>query len=118
MLVRLPDGYSNMLELHKKSMRRPNIRFVGGYLLQVEGVNIGRYDKDLQSHDGVFLGAYDEFVEANLDELSDIKKVYSKVKKVVSSDSDKQEKKKEKKKVGSTLSTSFNRLFGDEDDDF
>lgn len=113
-LIRLPEGYNNMLELYNVSLNHPGVRFIGGNLLGVGGVLIGRFDEGKDTGSPVYNGIYDTFVECRLDELDSVSCVaripkQSKPKKVAS------EKKKSPivKKV-QVIST----MFGEPEEDF
>ena len=45
-LCRVPDGYNNMQHICTLSEMYPNLRFCGGYLLQLDGVRIGVFDAE------------------------------------------------------------------------
>jgi len=71
-LVRLPNGYCDMLELVNQTVLNPDVRFIGGNLLGVEGVNIGRTDNGKEKLSPVFLDVYDTFLEVDLNDLQGI----------------------------------------------
>lgn len=71
-LVRLPDGYNNMLELYNVSTKHPGVRFIGGNLLAIGGVLIGRFDEGKEGASPVYNGVYDTFIECGLSELDSI----------------------------------------------
>lgn len=77
-LVEMPDGFSDMREALRICRELPEARLIGGKLLGIEGVRIGRFDEgDLE---GVkftdkrvfFEGSYDPFVEVDLMDLENI----------------------------------------------
>lgn len=65
-LVRLPKGYNKMMELKTLSEKYSDVRFVGGSLLSVGGIKVGRYDAKPSILCDIF---YDNFLELSLDEL-------------------------------------------------
>ena len=131
-LCRLPSGFSDMREVSNLSRRLPGIRFIGGNLLELPDIKIGRYDEGKDKLSAVFKGFYDTFLEirsADVDRVEDIKeglsptvlqdlegiKIKSGKKRVVNRSIG--EKKEKPKKVKAVVQ-SFGSLFGDEDVDF
>lgn len=107
-LVRLPDDYCNMQELKTLCEGNPSIRVIGGKLLNIEGVRIGRFDSNKPV---VCCGVYDTFIESDIDDLDGIKE---KIKKVKVSEV---KEKKAKEKVPAEKKTSkkveaFKNMFG------
>lgn len=45
-LCRVPEGYSNMEQLYTISTMHPNVRFCGGKLLKLDGVQIGVFSDE------------------------------------------------------------------------
>lgn len=113
-LVRLEDDFKDMRVLLKYSKKYPFIRFIGGYLLGVEGINIGRYDKGKDKMSPVFSEMYDTFIEVALKNLDGIQEVIKRNKKKVSSMSNGTTKtKKPKVKKESKRKVAFGNLFGE-----
>jgi len=71
-LCKVPDGYHNMEQLHSISSMYGNIRFCGGHLLALDGINIGLFDVEKEKR-YVFKDEYscqeDIKTLADLDEL-------------------------------------------------
>ena len=65
--------------------RYPSVRVVGGNLLAVEGVRIGRYERGKERMSPVFDCVYDTFVETSLNDLSGIEEKVRKAKSSISS---------------------------------
>ena len=117
-LVRLPDGYCNMRELWNLS-RTKNVRFIGGNLLGVKGVSIGRYEEGKEKMSPVFNGEYDVFLESNISDLENLTEKIKKFSKKENGGRSKGEKKqKEPTKKKSKISASINSLFGGTEVDF
>ena len=116
-LVRLADDYSNMLVLKKLCENREDIRVIGGKLLNIEGVRIGRYDSNKPV---VCNGVYDAFIEVDIDDQEGIQEKIKKVK-VAEVKEKKVREKKEKapaeKKVSKKV-VAFNSMFGGSGEDF
>lgn len=111
-LVRLEKDYSDMRVLCNYTKKYPNIRFIGGNLLGVEGVNIGRYDKGKDKMSPVFNEMYDTFLEVSLKDLDGIQEIIKRNKKKVSSMSGSTKSKKSKEKKVSKRKVAFSNLFG------
>ena len=77
-LIRLDDDFSNMRELYNLSLEYPNVRFIGGNLLGIPGLKIGRYDKGKEKISAHFHGIYDIFREVELADIS-VQEVMSKI---------------------------------------
>lgn len=116
-LVRLPDDFSHMLTLKTLCIGREDIRLIGGKLLNIEGVRIGRFDGNKPV---VCNGVYDSFLEVDIDNLEGIKEKIKKVK-VVEVKEKKAKEKKDKapaeKKVSKKV-VAFNSMFGGEGEEF
>lgn len=103
-LVRLPDDYSDMRTLYDISLKDDSVRFIGGNLLEIPGIKIGRYSTGKEKLSSVFNGVYDYFRECPLDEISVI----------VGSPS----KKKSSEKKGVKKNIFVNMLSSSEEDEF
>lgn len=117
-LVRLPDDYSNMKLVKSLCNSYPTVRVIGGNLLNIEGVHIGRYEVGKDKGSPVYNGVYDQFLEIPLSEIGNLKEVVKKARKKL--DSTETEKKskgskvaKEKKAVSkkNEMAKSFSSLF-------
>lgn len=123
------DGSLDLRQLTEVCKQNSNTRVIGGKLLQVEGIKIGRYEKGKEKHSPVYDGMYDTFMEVRLNNLEGIKERISKVKKREESDG---EEKKPKSKSGKAKQpkapkaekqppkkvAAFNNLFGGNDVEF
>lgn len=78
-LVRVPEGYCDMRQVKTYCSKYPSVRFIGGNLLNIEGVRIGRYDKGKDKMSPVLCDMQDTFVEVNLDDLNGIQEKVKKV---------------------------------------
>ena len=124
-LVRVPDGYCDMRNLYNICKARSDVRVIGGNLLAVEGVRVGRFEGGKDKIAPVFNGVYDSFLEVGLSELGDVTELVKKAKKKMKDTSD--EKKPRKKKEKSSESTpkrkenkivkSFGCLFSNSDEE-
>lgn len=116
-LVRVPDDYFDMLTLKRLCDSRHDVRIIGGKLLNIEGVRIGRFDGNKPV---VCNGVYDSFLEVDIDDLEGIKEKIKKVK-VVEVKEKKAKEKKDKapaeKKVSKKV-VAFNSMFGGEGEEF
>lgn len=121
-IIRLPEGYSDMREVKSLCGRGENIRVIGGNLLNIDGVKIGRYDTGKDKGSPVYNGIYDQFLEVDLKDLGNIsEKVRKARKKINSANESKNSKSPKKAKVVSKkndISKSFTALFGSEEEDF
>lgn len=121
-LIRLPDGYSDMREVKSLCNRGENTRVIGGNLLNIEGVKIGRYDSGKDKGSPVYNGIYDQFLEVDLKDLGNIsEKVKKARKKISSAEGSKKSTGSKKQKVAAkknNIGKSFTTLFGSEEEDF
>lgn len=119
-LVRLPDGFSDMRKAEEICMNSEGfedvehkVRVIGGNLLEIPGIFIGRYDTGKEKMSAVFNGVYDIFREVDLCELS-VKEVFGKLHGKSRSSQGKSKKLTPRVKVRASLES----LFGTEEDDF
>lgn len=119
LLVRLEEDFCNMRQVYDCSKRHPEARFIGGNLLAIPGIKVGRFES--KKKPVVYDGVYDDFIEVNLSELDNVHEVVKKVKvkvvdgtEVVSKKKRKGEKKPKKEKKPNKRLASFNSLFGGE----
>ena len=115
-LVRLPEGYCDMRTLWNISQERPEVRFIGGNLLKIDGVNIGRYGDCKQV---ICRDMYDSFVEVDLNDLDGLQEIVRKTRKKAESSGEEGSKRKrsssgkpKEKRIPKRLAA-FNKLFGD-----
>ena len=120
-LLKLPQGYCDMLNVHNICCKYPNIRVVGGNLLGVEGVSIGRFEDGKDRMLPVFDGIYDTFVEVDLNDLDGLQEIVRKTRRRAEGIGV-GKKKAANKKTGSSSSKPkrlskksevFGKLFGD-----
>lgn len=127
LLVRLDKDYCNMRELYDYSTKYPNARFIGGNLLGIPGVKIGRFDSSKKPV--VCNEVYDDFVEVKLSELDNLQEIVKQVKvklvdgeEVVSKRRKGDKKAKTKKTAKPSKATKkvavFSSLFGSDSVDF
>lgn len=122
-LIRLPNGYCDMRNVHSICSKRPDVRVIGGNLLAVDGVRVGRFEGGKDKIAPVFNGVYDSFLEVSLGELGDVTELVKKAKKTMKSVSDesKPRKKKEKssestpKRKVNSIANAFSCLFSESD---
>lgn len=123
-LVRLPDGYNDMRYLHSICSQREDVRVIGGHLLGIEGVRVGRFDSGKDKLYPVYDGMYDSFLEVGISDLDNLTELVRKAKKP-SSDKPKGSSKpragKKSSEDGNTprktnkIATSFSCLFSESD---
>lgn len=118
-LVRLPEGFCDMRkaeELCKVNKDytdvEAKVRLIGGNLLEIPSVAIGRYNKGKEKMSAVFNGVYDIFKELHLEDI-EVKEVMSKVR---SSSSGKSSPKASKSKL--KKAESLSKFFGDSCSEF
>lgn len=125
-LLRVPDNYCQLKELVGYCNQYKSLRVVGGNLLAVDGLRIGRFEVDKKKIYPVFNGMYDNFLEMQLSDLGNVTEVVRKAKKKLNPE-DKPKKSKSKKdktskpkkekvskpKKSSAMLNSFNSLFNE-----
>ena len=105
-LLEVRDGYADMRTLISACEKNKNLRVIGGKLLGIEGINIGRFDiEDRNKKLGIYYdGMYDLFKEVELSDLDNlteiVKKSVEKLKKTTD-DTEKKSKNRKPKKAGS-----------------
>lgn len=80
-LVRVPEDYHDMRFLKQVCDKYPTVRIIGGNLLGVEGVRVGRYESTKKSIPVVYKDIYDDFVEVNLEDLDGLQEIVKKTRK-------------------------------------
>lgn len=120
LLVELPSDFTDMRVLYDYCMNYPQVRFIGGKLLGIKGLRIGRSDEGKDNMSSVYEGMYDGFVETSLSDLSNIREIVKRVKTKVIEGSDKKVSKAKKEKVvkPNKKVESFKKLFTEEEVDF
>ena len=112
-----------MMELVKVCTDIPNSRLIGGNLLAVEGVRIGRFEDEKKKLYPVYNGIYDNFIESNLSDIGNLTEVVKKAKKKLGSSESgkkspgKKSKSSQKPKKVSVVAQSFTSLFSDSSDE-
>lgn len=118
-LLRLPEGYSNMRVLREKCTSDPRIRYIGGNLLGIEGVRIGRFDEGKEKMPPVFKDMYDTFVEVSLNDLDGLQEIVKKTRKRAESiEGGKRSPRVAKPKRAKRGVEAFRSLFGEEEEEF
>lgn len=121
-LVRVDESFSDMRKAREICSMGDNVRIIGGYLLQIDGVRIGRYDLGKNGGTIVYSGIYDSFVELPLLEIGNLQEVVRKARTKLDSGGDEGKKKNvksERKAIRKTdFGKSFNTLFEGEEEDF
>lgn len=123
-LIKLENSYCDMLNLYKLSEMYPSVHYIGGKLLEIPGIHVGRFDKGKEKLSSYFDGMYDYFVEAELSELSNIDLVRSRVSKhnkkdyEMTDDENTKEKKSSKKSSVKKPKYSVSSLFESDAVDF
>ena len=118
-LIRLPKGYCDMRSIKGWCEKYPSVRVIGGDLLGIEGVRIGRYDKGKENMSPVFNDVQDYFVEVDLGNLEGVSEVIkaSRSKLEGVGNEGKSEKKKAEKAAPRRIAV-FNGMFGGAEVDF
>lgn len=118
----------NLRDLVRFCEKHPSVRVIGGNLLAVRGLRIGRFDSGKDKMSSVFKDIYDSFVEVNLGDLDGLKEIVTRTRKKaeanesgggkakVRTKGNKSTKPKEKK--SSKRAEAAMRLFGNAEEDF
>ena len=116
-LVRLPKDFPNsiynMRTVYELSIKNPNMRFIGGNILGIEGIRVGRFDSGKEKMSSVFSDIYDTFVEVDLDDLSGIQEIVKKTRRRAEHIMKEKKPRAPKEKKVSRRVQAFNSLFGD-----
>lgn len=120
-LVVLPEGYSDMRKVESICLNSEGyydvehkVRVIGGNLLEIPDVYIGRYDKGKEKMSSVYNGTYDIFREVLLSDIN-VREVFSKVSKKSSSSKNISSRRLSPK---SRVKSSLDSLFGGVEEDF
>lgn len=122
-LIRLNEDYPcdkykpNLRDLVSVCSKFDSVRFLGGTLLGVEGLKIGRFEEGKDKMSPIFKDIYDTFVEVRLDDLNGLTEIVKKTrKKAERNEKDKKPKVMKAKKPKKQLEA-FKNLFGDEEEE-
>lgn len=123
-LVRLGDDFPtsscNMLTLAMLSSKRDDVRFIGGKILNIPEVRIGRYNVGKEKS-SVYDEYYDNFIEVDLSDLDGVqekvKKVRAKLEKVTKTKVSKRGSRIKKEKKVSKRKESFQKLFSSNEEE-
>lgn len=97
----------------------PSVRVMGGNLLGVEGLRVGRFDTGKEKMSPVFRDIYDTFVEVRLDDLEGLTEIVKKTrKKAEGSEGRVRTPKVVKPKKSKRQVEAFKSLFGEEEVEF
>lgn len=77
-LVRVDKDFSDMRYVLNSCKQDKNVRFIGGKLLNIDGVRIGRFDNGKEKMSPYFEDMYDNFVEVELNNLEGIQEIVKK----------------------------------------
>lgn len=112
-----PNANVNMRTLYELSSSHPGVRFIGGRLLALNGINIGRFDEGKSKMSVNYSDVYDNFLEVKLSEIGNLKEIVKKSRKKLEDAEDKPKKKKVSKEhkpgKASKRVTAFSNLFSD-----
>ena len=89
-----PNETYNMRTLYELSVKYPKVRFIGGRVLGIMGIQVGRFDDGKSKMSVNFSDVYDNFVEVRLSELSNLKEITKKSRKKLEDTEEKPKKKK------------------------
>ena len=121
-LLRVDNSFSDMRVLKKLCEKHSSLRIIGGNLLNIEGVRIGRYSNGKDKGSPLYNGIYDTFLEVNLSDLNNIKNIVKKVKRRSDPESSVKSAKNAKSKKAVTkksdIAKSFSSLFSGGEEDF
>lgn len=112
-----PNANANMRTLYELSLSHPGVRFIGGRLLALNGISIGRFDEGKSKMSVNYSDVYDNFLEVKLSEIGNLKKIVKKSRKKLEDAEDKPKKKKASKEhkpgKASKRVAAFSNLFSD-----
>lgn len=128
-LVRLGDDFPRESKLNLRDLvsickEHTSVRFIGGSLLGVEELRVGRFNEGKDKMSPVFKDIYDSFVEVSLDDLDGLKEIISKTRrKAESTNSTKGTKakvrsKQPKERKSSKRAEAAMKLFGGMEEEF
>ena len=112
-----PNANVNIRTLYELSLSHPGVRFIGGRLLALNGINIGRFDEGKSKMSVNYSDVYDNFLEVKLSEIGNLKEIVKKSRKKLEDAEDKPKKKKVSKEhkpgKASKRVAAFSNLFSD-----
>lgn len=112
-----PNANVNMRTLYELSLSHPGVRFIGGRLLALNGISIGRFDEGKSKMSVNYSDVYDNFLEVKLSEIGNLKEIVKKSRKKLEDAEDKPKKKKASKEhkpgKASKRVAAFSNLFSD-----
>lgn len=121
-LVRVGEDFSDMRKALDLCSKNKKVRIIGGNLLQIDGVRIGRYDLGKNGNAVVYNGVYDQFLELPLAEIGDLQEVVRKARNKLDSAVTEPKAKKPKSEKApsrkSELGKTFSSLFEGEEEEF
>lgn len=112
-----PNANVNMRTLYELSLSHPGVRFIGGRLLALNGISIGKFDEGKSKMSVNYSDVYDNFLEVKLSEIGNLKEIVKKSRKKLEDAEDKPKKKKASKEhkpgKASKRVAAFSNLFSD-----
>lgn len=112
-----PNANLNMRTIYELSLSHPGVRFIGGRLLALNGISIGRFDEGKSIMSVNYSDVYDNFLEVKLSEIDNLKEIVKKSRKKLEDAEDKSKKKKVSKEhkpgKASKRVAAFSNLFSD-----
>ena len=106
-----------MRTIYELSLSHPGVRFIGGRLLALNGISIGRFDEGKSKMSVNYSDVYDNFLEVKLSEIDNLKEIVKKSRKKLEDAEDKPKKKKVSKEhnpgKASKRVAAFSNLFSD-----
>ena len=112
-----PNANVNMRTLYELSLSHPGVRFIGGRLLALNGISVGRFDEGKSKMSVNYSDVYDNFLEVKLSEIDNLKEIVKKSRKKLEDAEDKPKKKKVSKEhkpgKASKRVAAFSNLFSD-----
>lgn len=121
-LVRVDDTFSDMRKALELCSQAKNVRIIGGNLLQIDGVRIGRYDTGKDGTTVVYNGVYDQFLELPLAEIGNLQEVVRRARnKLDSALSERKTKSVKSEKTAprkTEMGKTFSSLFEGDEEDF
>lgn len=112
-----PNANVNMRTLYELSLNHPGVRFIGGRLLALNGISVGRFDEGKSKMSVNYSDVYDNFLEVKLSEIGNLKEIVKKSRKKLEDSEDKPKKKKVSKEhkpgKASKRVAAFSNLFSD-----
>lgn len=125
-LLRVESTKPNLRELKGYCDSVEGLRVIGGNLLQIDGLRIGRYEQGKDKGSPVYKDVYDTFLEVPLSEIDNLQEVVKKARKRLEGNEEGKKRKNgksgdasSKPTVKKVVNKAFTSLFGDfEEEDF